>query len=190
MVCVRVAFHENDGNHENDENDEDNSDSHKQGFECWNSGNHGNHENDENHRNPWCKRYPMREDPALGPAEGHCATSPDRGPRPTPPTHGPVVLCCRAACSCPWHSLQQRSLGSCIHQPRDGCVCACGGRPMAFENQGNNARAKPGRVWHPMVPDLLFLAFFHFLAFSFSRNSLLFCAFFLSFPVILGVRQG
>ena len=23
MVCVRVAFHENDGNHENDENDED-----------------------------------------------------------------------------------------------------------------------------------------------------------------------
>ena len=27
MVCVRVAFHENDGNHENDENDEDNSDS-------------------------------------------------------------------------------------------------------------------------------------------------------------------
>ena len=27
MVCVRVAFHENDGNHENDENDEDNADS-------------------------------------------------------------------------------------------------------------------------------------------------------------------
>ena len=27
MVWVRVAFHENDGNHENDENDEDNSDS-------------------------------------------------------------------------------------------------------------------------------------------------------------------
>ena len=31
MVWVRVAFHENDGNHENDENDEDNSDSCKQG---------------------------------------------------------------------------------------------------------------------------------------------------------------
>ena len=27
MVCMRVAFHENDGNHENDEHDEDNSDS-------------------------------------------------------------------------------------------------------------------------------------------------------------------
>ena len=31
MVCVWVAFHENDGNHENDENDEDNSDSYKKG---------------------------------------------------------------------------------------------------------------------------------------------------------------
>ena len=30
MVCVRVAFHENDGNHENDENDDHNSDSYKQ----------------------------------------------------------------------------------------------------------------------------------------------------------------
>ena len=29
MVCVQVAFHENDGNHENDENDEHNSDSYK-----------------------------------------------------------------------------------------------------------------------------------------------------------------
>ena len=55
MVCVRVAFHENDGNHENDENDEDNSDSYKQGVECWIRGNHGNHENDENHGNPGCK---------------------------------------------------------------------------------------------------------------------------------------
>ena len=55
MVCVRVAFHENDGNHENDENDEDNSDSYKQGIECWIHGNHGNHENDENHGNPGCK---------------------------------------------------------------------------------------------------------------------------------------
>ena len=34
MVCVRVAFHENDGNHENDENDKDNSDHYKQGVEC------------------------------------------------------------------------------------------------------------------------------------------------------------
>ena len=55
MVCVRVAFHENDGNPENDENDEDNSDSYKQGVECWIRGNHGNHENDENHENPGCK---------------------------------------------------------------------------------------------------------------------------------------
>ena len=55
MVWVRVAFHENDGNHENDENDEDNSDSYKQGVECWIRGNHGNHENDENHENPGCK---------------------------------------------------------------------------------------------------------------------------------------
>ena len=52
MVCVRVALHENDGNHENDEND---SDSYKQGVECWIGGNHGNHENDENHGNPGCK---------------------------------------------------------------------------------------------------------------------------------------
>ena len=52
MVCVRVAFHANDGNHENDENDEDDSDSYKQGVECWIRGNHGNHENDENHGNP------------------------------------------------------------------------------------------------------------------------------------------
>ena len=55
MVWVRVAFHENDGNHENDENDEDNSDSYKQGVECWIRGNHGNHENGENHENPGCK---------------------------------------------------------------------------------------------------------------------------------------
>ena len=48
MVWVRVAFHENDGNHENDENNEDNPDSYKQGVECWIRGNHGNHENDEN----------------------------------------------------------------------------------------------------------------------------------------------
>ena len=46
---MRVAFHENDGNHENDENDEDNSDSYKQGVECWIRGNHGNHGNDETH---------------------------------------------------------------------------------------------------------------------------------------------
>ena len=54
MVWVRVAFHENDGNHENDEND---SDSYKQGVECWIRGNHGNHENDENHENPGCKPW-------------------------------------------------------------------------------------------------------------------------------------
>ena len=39
MVHMRVAFHENDGNHENDE---DNPDSYKRGAECWTSGNHGN----------------------------------------------------------------------------------------------------------------------------------------------------
>ena len=55
MVWVRVAFHENNGNHENDENGEDNSDSYKQGVECLIRGNHGNHENDENHENPGCK---------------------------------------------------------------------------------------------------------------------------------------
>ena len=55
MVWVRVAFHENDGNHENDENDEDNSDSYKQGVECWIRENRGNHENYENHENPGCK---------------------------------------------------------------------------------------------------------------------------------------
>ena len=38
-VCVRVAFHESDRNHEHDENDEDNSDSYKQGVECWIRGN-------------------------------------------------------------------------------------------------------------------------------------------------------
>ena len=55
MVCVRVAFHENDGNREKDENDEDNSDSYKQGVECSIRRNHGSHGNDENHRNPGCK---------------------------------------------------------------------------------------------------------------------------------------
>ena len=53
LVCMRVAFHENDGHHGNGENDEDNSNSDKQGVECW-SGNHG-HGNDENHGNPGCK---------------------------------------------------------------------------------------------------------------------------------------
>ena len=52
MVCVRVAFHENDGNHENDEDD---SDSYKQGVERWIRGNHGIHDNDENHGNAGCK---------------------------------------------------------------------------------------------------------------------------------------
>ena len=49
IVCMRVAFHENDGNHENG------SDSYKQGFECWIGGNYRNHGNDENHGNPRCK---------------------------------------------------------------------------------------------------------------------------------------
>ena len=52
MVCVWVAFHENDRNHENEENDQHDSDSYEQGVECWISGNHGNHGNDENHWNP------------------------------------------------------------------------------------------------------------------------------------------
>ena len=40
------------------------------------------------------------------------------------------------------------------------------------------------------TPDLLFLVFWISLLFAFLRNSLLFCAFFPSFPRILGVRQG
>ena len=52
MVCMQVAFHENDGYHENDENDEDNSDSCKQGVECWISRNHADDGSDENHENP------------------------------------------------------------------------------------------------------------------------------------------
>ena len=58
MVGVRVAFHENDGNHDNAENDEDDSDDYKQGVQCWirgNRRNHGNHENDANHENPGFK---------------------------------------------------------------------------------------------------------------------------------------
>ena len=43
MVCARVAFHENDGNHENDEH---NSDSYNQGVECWIRENHRNHKDD------------------------------------------------------------------------------------------------------------------------------------------------
>ena len=55
---MRVAFHENDGNHEDDEG---NSDSYAHGVECWISGNHSNHGNDENHRNPECKpRVPQQ----------------------------------------------------------------------------------------------------------------------------------
>ena len=55
MVCMQVAFQENDGKYENSETDEDKSDSYKQGAECWISGNHGNHGHDENHGNPGCK---------------------------------------------------------------------------------------------------------------------------------------
>ena len=55
MVCMRVAFHENDGNYENGENDEDNSDSYKQRVECWINGNHENHGNDESRGNQGCK---------------------------------------------------------------------------------------------------------------------------------------
>ena len=49
LVCMRVAFRENDGNRENDENDEDKLDSYKQGVVCWANGNDGNH------GNPGCK---------------------------------------------------------------------------------------------------------------------------------------
>ena len=52
MVCMWVAFHKNDGNHENDE---DNSESYKQGIECWISENQGNHGNKESHEDPECK---------------------------------------------------------------------------------------------------------------------------------------
>ena len=50
MVCMRVAFQENDGNHGNDENNKDNSDSYNQGTECWIRGNH--------HANDTCARTP------------------------------------------------------------------------------------------------------------------------------------
>ena len=55
MVCIRVAFNENDRHHHSDEDDKDNSDSYNQGVECRISGNHGNHENDENPENLECK---------------------------------------------------------------------------------------------------------------------------------------
>ena len=77
MVGVRVAFHENDGNHENDENNEDNSESYKQGVECWIRRNHGNHENDENHGNPGCKpRVPQTT--GLEIPENNSKTSPPK----------------------------------------------------------------------------------------------------------------
>ena len=81
MVCVRVAFHENDGNHENHENDEDHSDSYEQGVECWIRGNHGNDGNDENHENPGCKpRVPQTtglEIPEIQGAYKYCPHIPD-----------------------------------------------------------------------------------------------------------------
>ena len=49
---MRVAFRENDTNHENDINNKDNSGSYKQGVEWWTGGHHKNHRNDENYRNP------------------------------------------------------------------------------------------------------------------------------------------
>ena len=61
MVCMWVAFHENEGNHENDENDKDYSDSYKQGVELSKELSAGlaeitkNHRNDENPMNPRCK---------------------------------------------------------------------------------------------------------------------------------------
>ena len=52
LVCMRVAFHENDRDRENDE---DNSDSYQGGVRCWISRSHGNHGNGENYWNPGCK---------------------------------------------------------------------------------------------------------------------------------------
>ena len=46
------------------------------------------------------------------------------------------------------------------------------------------------RNFFEVCPNLLFLAFLDFLAFSFSRNSLRLWPFFPSFPRILGVRQA
>ena len=51
MVCVRVAFHENDRNREGGGGGEDGSDGYERGVGCWIHGNHGNHENYENHGN-------------------------------------------------------------------------------------------------------------------------------------------
>ena len=54
MVCMRVAFHENNRNHDTEDNDEDELNSYKQGFECWVDGNHGN---DASHGNRGCKPW-------------------------------------------------------------------------------------------------------------------------------------
>ena len=40
MVCLRVAFHENNGSHENNVNKEDDSERYKEGVERWINGNH------------------------------------------------------------------------------------------------------------------------------------------------------
>ena len=97
MVWVRVAFHENDGNHENDENDDDNSDSYKQGVEYWIRENHGNHENDENHENPGCKpRVPqttgLEMPDILGPMVMRGAKSPANNLRTISPSV--IRICC------------------------------------------------------------------------------------------------
>ena len=55
MVCMQVAFHENDGNHEKRQNDEDNSESYKEGVDCWICRKYRKHGNDEKRGNPGCK---------------------------------------------------------------------------------------------------------------------------------------
>ena len=82
---MRVAFHENDGNHENNENDEDNSDSYKQRVECWIRGNHGNHENDENHGNPGFPKPRVPQTTGLEIPELWVPLRLEEGKRPPPP---------------------------------------------------------------------------------------------------------
>ena len=77
MVCLRVAFHNNDGDDENDDNDEDNSDSYKQRVERW-IGSQGDDGHDEIHRNPGCKpRVPQTTGLAIPDTRGSVKTSGD-----------------------------------------------------------------------------------------------------------------
>ena len=60
MVCMRVAFHENDGILKTTETAKmttQRSQLQARGVDCWICGNHGKHGNDENHGNTRCKPW-------------------------------------------------------------------------------------------------------------------------------------